>query len=234
MGKRKAQLKPTFLSVLGELLITAGAIMMLFVVWQLYVNDPVVSAKQEAISQTYVKPTEPTKKPFATISNGLKQGKVFGKLYIPRFGKTYERLIGQGTFQNVTLNKIGPGHYVNSQWPGEEGNFAVAAHRTSHGAPFNKIDTLQQGDLVFVQTNDFWFTYKYRQTAIVAPTEIGVIGKVPSGLTGAVARGKYMTLTSCHPKWSNNQRIIVWLELIDQQVASQGKPYELVMLQRNE
>ncbi|MFM2384374.1 MAG: hypothetical protein RL166_248 [Actinomycetota bacterium] len=234
MGKRRAIRKPTVLSVIGELLITAGAIMMLFVVWQLYVNDPVVSAKQEAISQSFVKPAQETQKPFATISKNLQQGKVFGKLYIPRFGKTYERLIGQGTFQKITLNKIGPGHYVNSQWPGEIGNFAVAGHRTSHGAPFNKIDTLQQGDLVFVQTNDYWFTYKYRQTAIVAPSEIGVIGKVPTGLTGAVAGGKYMTLTSCHPKWSNNQRIIVWLELVDQQSTSLGKPYELVMLQRNE
>jgi sortase A len=234
MGKRKAPLKPTFLSVTGELLITAGTILMLFVVWQVYINDPVESAKQEATANTYVEPTQTPEKPFTPITKNMKQGKVFGKLFIPRFGKTYERLIGQGTFQAITLNKIGPGHYLNSQWPGEEGNFAVAAHRTSHGAPFNKIDTLQDGDLIFVQTNDFWYTYKYLQTKIVDPTAIGVISKVPQGLDGAKAGGKYMTLTSCHPKWSNNERIIVWLELIDQQSTDEGKPMELMLLQRND
>jgi sortase A len=234
MGKRKAPLKPTFLSVTGELLITAGTILMLFVVWQVYINDPVESAKQEVTAKTYVEPTQTPEKPFVPITKNMKQGKVFGKLFIPRFGKTYERLIGQGTFQAVTLNKIGPGHYINTQWPGEEGNFAVAAHRTSHGAPFNKIDTLKDGDLIFVQTNDSWFTYKYLQTKIVEPTAIGVISKVPKGLDGAKAGGKYMTLTSCHPKWSNNQRIIVWLELIDQQSTDEGKPMELMLLQRND
>jgi sortase A len=232
MGKRKAQYRATPLSVIGELLITAGIIMMLYVGWQLFINDPLLADKQQNVSETYVQPQNPDSQPFETISHNLKQGKVFGKLYIPRFGKTYERLIGQGTFQKITLNKIGPGHYLSSQWPGEEGNFAVAAHRTSHGAPFNKIDTLTDGDLVFVQTNDFWFTYKYLQTAIVDPSNIGVINQVPRGLTGAHAGGKYMTMTSCHPKWTNRQRIVVWLELVDQQPSSAGKPVALENLQQ--
>lgn len=233
MGKRKAPLKATPLSIFGELLITAGVILMLYVVWQIYINDPVVGAKQESQAKTYTQTqtsTDQTKQ-FETISKSLKQGKVFGKIYVPRFGATYQRLIGQGTFQNVTLNKIGVGHYVSSQWPGEVGNFAVAAHRTSHGAPFNKIDTLQGGDLVFVQTNDKWFEYEYRQTKVVDPSDINVISKIPKELNGAHAGGKYMTMTSCHPKWSNQQRIIVWLELVNEYPTSDGMPIKLRNLQ---
>lgn len=233
MGKRKAPLKITPLSVIGEVLITAGVILLLYVVWQVFVNDPIVGAKQETQSKTYTQTQNPSDQTnqFEAISKNLKQGKVFGKLYIPRFGNTYQRLIGQGTFQNVTLNKIGPGHYLSSQWPGEVGNFAVAAHRTSHGAPFNKIDTLKAGDLIFVQTNDKWFEYEYRQTKIVDPSDIGVISKVPSELTGAHAGGKYMTMTSCHPKWSNQQRIIVWLELVNEYPTADGMPINLRNLQ---
>lgn len=232
MRKRVATLKTTRLSILGEILITAGMVVMLYAVWQIFINDPLVSNQQEQTSKTYVQGTSSSVDKFEPISKKLKQGHVFGKIYIPRFGKSYERLIGQGTFQKITLNKIGPGHYLSSQWPGEEGNFAVAAHRTSHGAPFNKIDTLTAGDLVFVETNDNWFTYKYLQTAIVDPSEIDVISKVPKRLNGAHPGGKYMTLTSCHPKWTNRQRIIVWLELIGQQPASEGKPTALEYLQR--
>lgn len=224
------------LGIIGEALITMGAILMLYVVWQIFINDPIVGAKQEQQAKTYTQTQTQTAAPkaieFEKMSAKLAQGKVFGKIYIPRFGKDYERLVGQGTFQKVTLNKVGIGHYLSSQWPGQKGNFAVAAHRTSHGAPFNKIDTLQKGDVIFVETNDTWYKYEYRQTAIVKPTQVGVIRKVPKGMKGAHKGGSYMTMTSCHPKWSNKQRIIVWLELVSSTPTKDGIPDELLALQK--
>ncbi len=236
MAKHRSHLPVTPLSVIGELLITFGFTLLLFVVWQVFINDPVVGAKQEQQAQTYVQTQNAAEntKIFNEARDGIAQGKVFGKLYIPRFGGNYQRLIGQGTFQKITLNKIGPGHYISSQWPGEVGNFAVAAHRTSHGAPFFKIDTLQTGDLVFVQTNESWFEYEYRQTAIVKPTDVSVIRRVPPGLTGAHAGGSYMTMTSCNPKWSATERIVVWLELVKTLPTSLGTPDDLINLQSNE
>ena len=233
MGKRVGTPRITWVSVLGELLITTGVFLLMYVGWQVFVNDPIIGSQQQ-LQAEHFKPSAPSKPEFQEISNKLAQGKVFGKLYVPRFDNKYVRLIGQGTFQNVTLNKIGPGHYLSSQWPGEVGNFAVAAHRTSHGAPFNKIDTLQAGDKVYVETNDAWFTYEYRQTAIVDPTEIGVISRVPKGMSDAHTGGKYMTMTSCHPKWSNKQRIIVWLELINEQPHTAGMPSDLRKAQNGE
>lgn len=230
MRRRTAPVKLSFISVLGESLITVGVVILLYVGWQVFVNDPIVGNQQQ-VQAEHFKPSTSSKPEFSKISNKLAQGKVFGKIYIPRFANDYVRLLGQGTFQAITLNKIGPGHYLSSQWPGEVGNFAVAAHRTSHGAPFNKIDTLQAGDQVFVETNDGWYTYEYRQTKIVDPTDVGVIRSVPKGMTGAHKGGSYMTMTSCHPKWSNRQRIVVWLELVDQQPHSAGMPLALRKLQ---
>lgn len=221
MAKHKRALD--VIGVIGELLITVGAVILLYVVWQLGVNDPVVSNVQQQQAQRSPIST-PAEKQFKDANKYLKQGEVFGRIYIPRFSNDYVRQIGQGTFQKVTLNTIGVGHYVRTQWPGAEGNFAVAAHRTSHGAPFSKIDTLQVGDNVYVETNDGWFTYTYRQTAIVDPSAIEVIEKVPVGMNGAKKGGYYMTMTSCHPKWSNKERIIVWLELTKE---SQTMPWEL-------
>lgn len=228
MASGKRVKPPTFTQVLGEVLITLGVVLMLYVVWQIFVNDPLVSSIQQKQAQQFVADREPNSKKFIEIKPGLKQGAVFAKLHVPRFGKDYQRLIGQGTLQKVTLNVVGVGHYISSQWPGEAGNFAVAAHRTSHGAPFANIDLLKAGDRVWVETNDSWFTYEYRQTKIVSPSEIGVISNVPKGLDGAVTGGKYLTMTSCHPKWSNEQRIIVWLELVKSEPKGSGMPAELL------
>lgn len=221
------------IGVIGELLITIGVVLLLYVGWQLFINDPLVGGQQQNTAEHYRSDNgQNTTADFKPIDDKLKQGQVFGRLYVPRFGKDYVRLIGQGTFQKITLNRIGPGHYLTSQWPGEIGNFAVAAHRTSHGAPFFKIDTLTTGDKVFVETNDNWYIYDYRQTKIVLPTDIGVIAAVPKEMDGAVRGGKYMTMTSCNPKWSSTQRIVVWLELEKVLPAISGKPQELIDLEQ--
>ncbi|MFM5951143.1 MAG: class E sortase, partial [Micrococcales bacterium] len=68
----------------------------------------------------------------------------------------------------------------------------------------------------------------------VEPTAVEVIEKVPVGMDGAHAGGHYMTMTSCHPKWSNKQRIIVWLELVDEQPHSSGMPLALRKAQEGE
>ena len=224
--------RPGTLQIIGESLITAGIILLLYVVWQLFINDPVVSNNQQHLSKQYANEQTQVMKQFADQTKNLKQGKVFAKLYVPRFGKDYERVIGQGTFQKITLNVVGVGHYLSSEWPGQTGNFAVAAHRTSHGAPFSNIDKLTAGDKVWVETNDNWFTYEYRQTKIVDPSDVGVIQNVPVGLSNANKSGYYMTMTSCHPKWSNRQRIVVWLELVNTQPKGLGKPQDLIEAQK--
>jgi sortase A len=119
--------------------------------------------------------------------------------------------------------KKGPGHYPRTQLPGEVGNFVVSGHRTTYGAPFNRIDELREGDAIVVETRDTWFTYRVSTKEIVPPTAIEVTYPVPKQADGkpTVAR---ITLTSCHPKYSARQRIIVYGRLDDTRAKSTGLP----------
>lgn len=105
--------------------------------------------------------------------------------------------------------KRGPGHYASTVGPGEQGNFAISGHRTTYGAPFYHLDALQPGDEIHVvdRAGDEW-VYVVRAQEVVAPTALWVVGDDPLE-TGAPT----MTLTTCHPRFSAAQRLIVFAEL---------------------
>jgi sortase A len=104
---------------------------------------------------------------------------------------------------------LGPGHFPDSALPGQAGNFAVAGHRTTHGAPFADLDQLRAGDEILV-TDRAGQRYLYRvvEQRIVSPTDTWVAGPDPLG-TGRPT----LTLTTCHPRYSARQRLVVWAEL---------------------
>jgi sortase A len=105
--------------------------------------------------------------------------------------------------------RAGPGHYPRSDAPGELGNFAVAGHRTTYGAPFLNLDHLQGGDLIHVvDTRGQQWTYEVVEQRIVGSRDTWVLG--PDAL-GADTRA--MTLTTCHPMWSATRRLVVFAAL---------------------
>lgn len=148
-----------------------------------------------------------------TAKAKLKEGALIAKIRIPRFGKAYYRGIYEGTSVPRVLNKLGIGHYVGTELPGELGNFAIAGHRFGSGGPFLKIDKFKAGDLITVETAKATFTYKYLQTKIVLPSAVGVVDFVPKGLVDPEKNGHYLTLTSCTPVHVNTHRIIAWFSL---------------------
>jgi sortase A len=146
-----------------------------------------------------------------------KDGDVFAVLKIPRFGDDWQRFVGEGTRWETSLNTVGVGRYSSTSWPGEIGNFAVAGHRGGFGGSFRKINELVPGDIAEVRTSDSLFTYRFIESAIVEPQEVGVIEKVPAILSSAQAGGKYLTLTTCDPIWENTRRFIAWFELVSRE-----------------
>ena len=149
--------------------------------------------------------------------SALKVGQVFAKLYVPRFGDDYVRNIAEGTSLSKVLNTVGIGHYLGTQMPGEVGNFAIAGHRAGNGGPMRLIDKFQDGDLIYVETATARFTYRFLESKIVSPQEIGVIAPEPAGLTKKSGPGKYLTLTTCTPIYVNTDRFIAWFEQIAEQ-----------------
>ena len=237
-ARRKAQ-RPkqgfwrTLVQVLGELLITCGVILLLFVVWELWwTNIDANNAQQQAVSNfaqefqgplTPPAPNAPTDfGPPKVAAAPAAQGDVFGVVYIPRFGKTYSRPLVEGTTQ-AQLDTLGLGRYDSSTMPGGIGNFAVAGHRQTHGAVLDAIHTLVPGDRIYVQTQDGYYTYVFRNNQIVTPDRGDVLWPVPTK-QGVKPVERFMTMTSCNPRFGAEERIIAYSVMESWQPASAGPP----------
>ena len=210
--------------VVGEVLITAGVLVLLFVVYQLVwtnvVADRAAQANVDALEQTW----QGDGPPGAEYDVPIKDGEPFAILHVPRLGADYRVPIVQG----VTLDDLaaGVGHYPETALPGQVGNFAVAGHRATNGEPFAYLDRLQRGDAVVVETRTTWYTYEVVDELVVAPTQVDVILPVP-GQPGAEPTERLMTLTTCNPRWASYERLIFHAQLVDQQPKEDGRPAAL-------
>ncbi|MEA9985401.1 class E sortase [Subtercola sp. RTI3] len=234
------------IGVAGEVLITAGVLVFLFLGWQLWIQGIALNSTQtneaSGLSQqwsaatpapTAVAPTGAagsTPTPPAAGSGAAPvvmvapaDTKQFAVLYVPRFGADYKRTVAQGVDAKTVLNGGGAGHYDQSQMPGDMGNFAIAAHRDGWGSPFIKINELQIGDPIYVETQDGWYTYIYRDTEYVSPDGVDVLSAVPQAPTAA-ATDRLITLTSCNPLYIASERIIAYGVLQSFTPRSDGPP----------
>jgi sortase A len=155
----------------------------------------------------------------AVVSDPL-PGEAIARLYIPRLDKKW--VVVQGVTPKDI--KLAPGHYENSQLPGQIGNFAVAGHRMP--SIFWNLDRVQPGDTIVVETRTDWFVYTVTSNFITKPTNVSVVGPNPEH-PGRSATDRMLTLTTCNPKWDNYQRMIVWAKQVRTQPQSAGKPAEV-------
>jgi sortase A len=133
-------------------------------------------------------------------------GQAFAVIKIPKIG--VERVLVEGV-EREHLRK-GPGHVPSTVMPGQPGTFGVSGHRTTYGAPFYRLDELDKGDRIQIVTQATVYTYTVSRTAIVLPTDVWVLDDV-RGRGGTLKTT--ITLTTCHPRYSAKQRLIVFGEL---------------------
>ena len=88
--------------------------------------------------------------------------------------------------------------------PGQPGTSVISGHRTTYGAPFYDLDLLEPGDVIEIDTAIGTHVYTVRETVIVLPTDVWVTEPRP---------GAWITLTTCNPKLSARERLIVFAEL---------------------
>ncbi|MFC7490539.1 MULTISPECIES: class E sortase [unclassified Knoellia] len=223
--------------VVGELLMTLGALVLLFVVWQLWWTD-VESDRAHAATVTSLSrafadaPSQGPAEPDATDATdaagaagvpgvpGVPAG-AFAIVRVPRFGADYARPLVEGT--SAAELAEGLGHYTGTAGPGEIGNFAVAGHRTTYGKPLAEIDRLQQGDRVVVETRQGWTVYAVTTHEIVRPSQSEVIAAVPGDRTAKPTRA-VLTLTACHPRFSAKFRWVTHADLVETRTRAQGPP----------
>lgn len=223
----------------GEVLLTLGLVVLLFMAYELYVTNWFSAMKQRDATAAL---DDRWSNPRGTIDRPI-EGDGIAKLHVPAFGPDFDFTVLQGTGPDTLAS--GPGHYVDTAMPGEPGNFAVAGHRVGDGAPFNDLDLLQSCDAMVVETRDRWFVYQvlpltdevsgwasgkgaipqcrgvaplpepYPEVPgqqIVMPWQGEVIDPVPGGSAAQLPseqRASLITLTTCHPRFSAEQRLII-------------------------
>lgn len=208
--------------VVGEVLITAGVLVLLFLVYQLvWTNvqaDRAAEAKTDGLIEEWSRSTVPE------FERPLTRGAAFALLHIPRLGADYRVPIVQG----VRLDDLaaGVGHYPATALPGRTGNFAVAGHRATNGEPFAYLDQLQKGDAVVVESGTTWYTYEVTKEYVVEPTQVEVILPVPNE-PGVEPTRALMTLTTCNPRWASYERLIFHARLVETLAKGEGRPRAL-------
>ncbi|MCX4824423.1 class E sortase [Streptomyces sp. NBC_01142] len=197
------------ISVFGELLITAGVVLGLFVVYSLWWTN--VLADREAAKQG-----DRMRNDWANSGPGALDTKDgIGFLHVPAMSGG-EVLVKQGTDAEGLNNGIA-GYYtdpIKSALPWEKkGNFTLAAHRDGHGAKFHNIHKLKDGDPIVFETRDTWYVYKvYNRLPETSKYNVDVLQPVPKE-SGKKKPGRYITLTTCTPVYTSDYRYIVWGEL---------------------
>lgn len=254
---------------LGQLFITAGIVVLLFVVYELWVTNVFGEQKQSAAAAALEKLWEPTG---AVTTSGTQvvvtsagatvvvtdpeqltvdpaerqphyqtlAGAGFARMYVPAFGPDFQLTIIEGTDENDLY--AGPGHYSDTELPGQPGNFAMAGHRVNKGAPFNDLGLLKSCDAIVVETQDDWFVYRvlpmqdeaasWAATAqphcadvpaqtgqysgvygreITSPSDYAQVLPVPHVNSSTVPPNaeRLITLTTCNPKFSDRERMII-------------------------
>ncbi|MBG6226358.1 sortase A [Arthrobacter sp. CAN_A2] len=228
--------------VLGELLVTAGVILLLFVGWELWWTNIDSGIRQEqALEEFFSEVPSLEEAPLPPVQGGngtvpeefgdpvvLPQADLtgtFGAVYVPRFGGDYSRPVTSGVGSDI-LDNLGLGHYPGTAAPGAVGNFALAGHRQTHGQVLDQIHTLVPGDRIYVQTREGYYTYVFRNTEIVLPDRSDVIAPVPTQ-PGAEPVDRILTLTSCNPRFGAQERIIAYSVLESWRPADAGPPPEI-------
>jgi sortase A len=138
----------------------------------------------------------------------LKVGDALTRIKIPKLG--VDVVVVEGT--TPAALKAGAGHYRGTPLPCETGNVAIAGHRTTYGKPFAQLDRLAPGDQIILETPVGACTYEVSDRGgspnpfVVSPDNIGIVANTPGE--------RNLTLTTCHPKGSAKQRLIIRASLV--------------------
>jgi sortase A len=241
--RRRGGVVGSVVGFVGELLITAGVFLGLFVVWQLWWTDVQADRVHTEVMAAQDWPDPPVVQaddgpavasehrgePPVLDEPPLED--VFARFYVPAWGADYVEPIAQGVDKASVLDRLGIGHYPGTAMPGGLGNFALAGHRTTYGKPFHRVAELEAGDALVVRTKDTWYVYRMTEHLIVWPNQVEVVSPVPGLMPGEPIpelTQRFITLTACHPMYSAAQRYIIHGELDYWAPVSEGTPAELL------
>ncbi len=189
-----------------------GAILLLFAAWQvwgtgIYQHHAQAALKAEFKAKVEDHPPAPTNVPVTLVPSTASvpepaEGSVVAELQIPSIG--VNQFVVEGTAES-DLSRA-PGHYIGSAFPGQAGNVAIAGHRTTYGAPFFNLSSVTVGEHIYLTTDsDERLDYVVSKAPVaVSPKDVAVLNSFGDNR---------LTLTTCNPRYSSTQRLVVVAEL---------------------
>jgi sortase A len=193
-----------------------GFVLLLFAAWQLWGTAIEHAHAQETLRQEFQAKvhhvvTHSISPVLISANTRLSppEGSVVGHLQIPAIG--VDQYVVEGTTEGDLAK--GPGHYIGTAMPGQSGNVAIAGHRTTYGAPFNELNELKVDDRIVLTTDTgSVLTYVVSQAPVaVSPGDVAVLNSFDDNR---------LTLTTCNPRFSASQRLVVVALLSEPQAVS--------------
>ncbi|MGC9536908.1 class E sortase [Streptomyces sp. UG1] len=212
---------------IGEVFITTGVLMLLFVSYQLWWTNIRAQAQANKEASSLQDDWASGKR----APGSFEPGQGFAILHIPKLDVVVP--IAEGISNKKVLDRGMVGHYgegkLKTAMPdAKTGNFGLAGHRNTHGEPFRYINRLAQGDAIVVETQNKYYVYKMASILpVTSPKNVSVLDPVPPG-SGFTGPGRYITLTTCTPEFTSKYRMIVWGKMVEERPRSKGKPDALV------
>jgi sortase A len=201
----------------GRALIAVGTVVLLFVAYQLWGTGIHEARAQSDLVEEFERSLAAPAPSSAPEPDGgepplpTPPGGAVAVLRIPKIDM--EKVVVEGVA--LTDLRKAPGHYPQTPMPGQPGNAAIAGHRTTYGAPFWDLDQLEPGDEILARTPQGEFRYEVARSSVVRPDQLEVLDQTDE------AR---LTLTTCHPRFSAAQRLVVSAVLVDEPAAAPTTP----------
>jgi sortase A len=208
---------------IGELFITCGLVILLFVVYLLWWTDVQQRHAQHALQNQLEQEWAAGQSPGVNVP--AVPGDALALLFIPRLGASYKQVVVKDAYNLDSLAK-GPATYPDTAPFGGEGNLAIAGHRVTHGHPFKQLMDLHPDDEIVFETKDYWYTYRAVSMEQVDPSDVAVARDVPPPSPAGVFDHKawpavtfhagqhLLTFSTCTPEYTATYRLILHGELV--------------------
>jgi sortase A len=238
-GARIADAVALTLRTTGELAMTFGVLILLFVVYELYFTGIATEHAQDNLQKQFTA----ARSAGVTPSTAPALGAGIAEMYAPALGSRtgWHFIVVEGTGESQLAK--GPGHFeyppdlarelgiskpiadgsTPSAFPGQVGNVVISGHRTTHAHPFFNANRFAPGDAVILETSTTWYVYAVTSTESVLPTDVAVTFPVPDH-PGVKPTQQLLTLTTCNPRYSASHRLVIHAVLAYSQPLSAGDP----------